>query len=195
MQKTTKKLIGMAILCLCVSFAYSYGSPIKNWTSNEYVTYTDLNNNFNHLHANLGHGHGPIITSDDIAPNAGIRPEQTTFANQQRIVANGVWRINPDGGAFIPVNYSGTLPITVGRTTTGVRVQGAAQTGYNADGGTEVYNMTYTPFDLYIGCFARSFNYTSPFDVYIDCYNSPASSTVDKIPAAIGIQVYTNKVF
>jgi hypothetical protein len=54
-------------------FAYVAGAgAIHSWSTGEYITSTDLNAALGHLHANLGHGHGPILINSDISTGAAI---------------------------------------------------------------------------------------------------------------------------
>lgn len=66
---TWKKLAFFWSALIC-SFAIAGG--IKTWSSNEIVTNTDLNANFQHLHSNLGHNHGAVIVNADISPTAAV---------------------------------------------------------------------------------------------------------------------------
>jgi len=194
------------LLSAMVGAGISFAGPIKNWTTGEYVTYTDLNATLNHLHSNLGHGHGPIITSADISPSANIRPEQTTFGASinKSMVANGVWKINPDGGtAYLPVNYSGTLDLTVYKiSTTGFSVTGAPSSGLNSDGGTEVYSVFYRAVGFDIAdsllCVDQGsvVSLTSPVNLAVDCYDMTDATwpLSMKNPSGIAIQVFNNKV-
>lgn len=182
-------------------------SPIKNWTSNEQISYSDLNNNFNHLHANLGHGHGPIITANDIASNAAIRPEQTTFglSTNRALVNVSTWKINPDAGtAYVQVNNTGSLVLTVTRIAdSGVNIDGAAATGVLPDAGTNVYTVFYKAVaydinDLSIICVdqASTPSLHSPLHIAVDCvYLLDLPSSLNyRAPSGISIQVYSNKV-
>jgi hypothetical protein len=176
--------------------------PIKNWTSNEYITYTDLNNNFNHLHASVGHGHGPVITAADISSNAGIRPEQTTFGNSigRNLVFSGTFQKNPDAGtAYLLVNAVGSLNVTATKTAGGVDFTGAAQAGALIDAGTKIYTTTYNP--LSDGsdntqCYTSTVTLSSPFFLSLACYDVPSLPTVvtSKSPVLISVEVYNNKV-
>lgn len=178
-------------------------NPIKNWTSSEYVTYTDLNNNFNHLHANLGHGHGPIITANDISASAGIRPEQTTFgAGIANLVHLGSYRYNPDGGsAYLQTNAKGSLGITVNTTATGFTITGAASTDKLADGGSNVYTVFVTPayapsINRAVTCVndTNDFLYATPLFISFDCYDIDALDIpTAAVPGAVFIQIYSNK--
>ena len=182
-------------------------SPIKNWTSNEQITYNDLNTNFNHLHANLGHGHGPIITANDIASNAGIRPEQTTFGNavSRNLVFEGTFLKNPDAGAaYLPINYSGSLAVTVAKvSTTGAIITGASASGLLPDAGTSMYTVFYKPTSSSLGgsglwlCYdaVTSSLLYSPLSVSISCqdvttWGTPTAGN----PPGLSVEVYSNKV-
>lgn len=182
-------------------------SPIKNWTSNEQITYTDLNNNFNHLHANLGHGHGPIITANDIASNAGIRPEQTTFGSSinRSLVFEGTFQENPDAGTiYIPLNYVGAQGVTVTEITGGFQIDGTVAAGSLTDAGTNIYTVFYKAVRLgahpFIACSdstATSVSMVSPFQVKVLCVDlltldtGPVTYT---IPSGVAIMVFNNKV-
>lgn len=178
-------------------------SPIKNWTSGEYVTYTDLNAVLNHLHANLGHGHGPIITAADISPSAAIRPEQTTFGSNinRSMVYTGTWVINPDGGtAYLPVNQSGSLAVTVSKQSTyGVRLDAAAASGALADGGTMIYTVIFNNagIDAFDGtCFPMTggTNLASPLSFVLTCKSmgGPTWPLTSVNPTDISFAVYSN---
>lgn len=52
--------------------AVAVASSIKTWSSAETIRASDLNSNFSHLHSNLGHGHGTIITNADVSATAAI---------------------------------------------------------------------------------------------------------------------------
>lgn len=52
--------------------AVAAASTIKTWSGGETVRATDLNANFSHLHSNLGHGHGAVITNSDVSASAAI---------------------------------------------------------------------------------------------------------------------------
>jgi hypothetical protein len=178
-------------------------NPIKNWTSSEYVTYTDLNNNFNHLHANLGHGHGPIITANDISANAGIRPEQTTFGTGvANLVHLGNWKTNPDGGAlYVPVNAKGPLSVSVSTTADGFSITGASSSDKLADGGSNVYDVFITPAyapstnrAVLCGNSTNDFLYATPLFIQFKCYDVDALDIpTAAVPGAIMIQIYSNK--
>ncbi len=184
-------------------------SPIKNWTSNEYVTYTDLNNNFNHLHANLGHGHGPIITANDISSNAQIRPEQTTFGpsltTSRGLVYVGTHIINPDGGTlYNKLNYAGTLSVDVYRSASGYTVSAGAGSGALQDAGTMIYSIFTQQLDLGLTasnltmCFPAyaSTVLASPLTYSAICQTVASFSTVavNAPPPAVSVQIYSNKV-
>lgn len=194
------------IVCGLFGAGAGVANPIKSWTSNEYVTFSDLNKNFDHLHSNLGHGHGPIITANDIASNAGIRPEQTTFgAGVANMVHVGSYQSNPDGGtAYLTTNMKGSLAVTVTATTTGFSLTGAASTDRLSDGGTNVYSVFVTP------AYSRTTNrptlcanitnnlvYPTPLFINFDCYDitSTAFGTLARVvPGAVMVQIYSNKV-
>lgn len=181
-------------------------SPIKNWTSGEYVTYTDLNAVLNHLHANLGHGHGPIITAADISPSAAIRPEQTTFGSNinKTLVASGTWKINPDGGTYyLPVNYAGSLALTVVKvSTTGFGFTGVAASDLLSDGGTQIYTVFYQAVGFDIAdsllCVGQGSVLTlnPPLNMATDCYDlTDATWPMSmKNPSGVSVQVYSNAV-
>jgi hypothetical protein len=61
-----------SILVLTFVAAMAVAGPIKNWAAGEYITAADLNTTLNHLHSNLGHGHGSVITNADINGSAAI---------------------------------------------------------------------------------------------------------------------------
>lgn len=181
-------------------------SPIKNWTSNENITYTDLNTNFNHLHANLGHGHGPIITANDIAANAGIRPEQTTFGSSinRALVFNGTFKDNPDAGVkYISVNGSGSLAVTLTEIpTSGFQIDAAAASGANPDGGSQVYTVFYKVVGLTAGdtgliCTDQGsgVSLSSPLHVAVDCFDlTDPTPPSNKVPNSVSVMVFSNKV-
>ena len=110
-----------------------------------------MNATLNHLHSNLGHGHGPIITAADISPSAAIRPEQTTFGSSlnRSLVYEGTFMHNPDasmgtnGSQYIPVNFSGSLSVSVVDNINGFVINGVASTGNLTDGGVNVYTVMY----------------------------------------------------
>ncbi len=188
-------------------------SPIKNWTSNEQISYYDLNNNFNHLHANLGHGHGPIITANDIASNAGIRPEQTTFglSSNRSQVFEGTFKINPDAGlAYLPINYNGTLAVSIARTAEGYTITGGSQSGALTDAGTSVYTVItqalgtgYTPTagattNRFMLCWSidNGPTFSSPLSIVSRCQDlGTAITTPTPVnPQFVSVEVYNNKV-
>ncbi len=199
-----KPLLPYAI-CALLGAGMAFAAPIKNWTSSEYIAYTDLNNALNHLHANLGHGHGPIITNKDIASNAGIRPEQTTFgtANNRSLVHVGTYKINPDAGNYLPVNYSGTLAVSIVPTSsTEVTITGAANAGVLTDGGLNIYTVFYRPVrlaaDPLLTCSDTTAVLTSlvsPLAVRVICADTlslvagPATYTR---PSGLSVEVYSN---
>ena len=204
-QKFVKPLLPYMISVL-VGAGVAFASPIKNWTSGEYVTYSDLNATLNHLHNSVGHNHGPVITAADISASAGIRPEQTTFGSNinKTLVASGTWKINPDGGTYyLPVNYAGTLSLTVTRVgSTGVRVEGAAASGTNADGGSDIYTYTLQPVGFDIADSLYCVNQGSvgslspPLHIVTDCYDLydatwPMSM---KNPSGVSVLIYSNAV-
>lgn len=183
-------------------------SPIKNWTSGEYVTYSDLNAVLNHLHANLGHGHGPIITAADISPSAAIRPEQTTFgaATNRNLVFEGTFQRNSDGGsAYLPINTGGTLSVTVASnaatvaSSSGFVINGAAATGANADGGSAVYTVFHSVIgtaDGHVFCVNSSDpTLASPLQVITYCDKFLGDTPVGGLaPTIVSVQVYSNAV-
>ena len=57
---------------LLVAAALFMAGPVKVWDSGESITSADLNATISHLHANLGHGHGPVIVNADVATSAAI---------------------------------------------------------------------------------------------------------------------------
>lgn len=193
-------------LGLVLAGAVVTASPIKNWTTSEYVTYTDLNNNFNHLHANLGHGHGPIITADDISSSAKIRPEQTTFGASinKSMVFVGTFRTNPDGGsAYTSINSTGSLVVNVTKSVNGYTVLAASAYGINSDGGTSIYTI----FNKSVGygsagnslCYdtLASTTLISPLSLSVDCINVaslPTGPITYLSPSGVAIEVYSNKV-
>lgn len=200
-------VIGLALAVVFPVTNQAEASPIKNWTSNEYVTASDLNANFNHLHANLGHGHGPIITAADISSSAGIRPEQTTFGASinRSLVHVGTYIENPDGGtAYMPINWTGTLAVTVTKIgTSGFEIDGAAAAGALSDGGVGIYTVFYRPVNFAIadsvlcsdqGAPGQTFG--SPLHVAVDCYDlTDATWPMSNIdPSGVAIEIYSNKV-
>lgn len=64
-----KKLAVFAVMFLS---GLAISGPIHTWVAGEYITYTDLNANLQHLHNNLGHGHGPVLVNADINTSAAI---------------------------------------------------------------------------------------------------------------------------
>lgn len=197
------------LVCGLLGVLPAIASPIKNWSSNEYIRYSDLNNVVNHLHANLGHGHGAIITANDIASNAGIRPEQTTFGSSinRTLVHIGTYNKNPDGGtAYIPINYSGELAVSVATSANGFSITGAAATGANPDAGTYIYTVFTKGTDAHLG--------PTAYAAFI-CYAANASSVLQSplshaelcqtvasfggaaaylSPNAVSVAIYSNKV-
>ena len=183
--------------------AYTWASPIKNWTTNEQVTYTDLNNNFNHLHANLGHGHGPIITANDIAANAAIRPEQTTFGSSinRALVFSGSFIRNADGGLpYLPVNAAGSISVTVNAAATGININGSASTGVNSDAGTQIYTVMFRAINdgtggvnALVDCVEINSSLSSPFIVNAYCSHWVGFDG-GVPPPGVAVEVYNNKV-
>lgn len=174
-------------------------SPIKNWTSNEYIRYSDLNNVVNHLHANLGHGHGAIITANDIASNAGIRPEQTTFgtAVNRALVHEGTYSRNPDGGsAYVPFNYSGSLVVTITSTLTGFTLTGSAESGAGPDGGAAIYTVMHSAMGDggATDCWTLNSSLTSPLSLTAYCDYTVGAAAGGFPPFGVAVQVYSNKV-
>lgn len=191
----------VAVLALLVGVAsvqVTTASPIKNWTSNEYVTYTDLNNALNHLHANLGHAHGPIITSADISGSAGITATQTAFPNALKLVANGTWNINPDGGtAYVPMNFSGTFAVTVTKlSTTGYTISGPSGSGNNSDGGTQVFTIIQTGHGASTPVICNPdfpVNFNGPLNVQYAC-TDVATPATKLNPSQVNLVIYDNRV-
>lgn len=204
------------ILAFVLGFAIvsvvTVASPIKNWTTNEYVTYSDLNAALNHLHASAGHGHGPVITAADISSSAGIRPEQTTFGSSlsRNLVHTGTWKINPDAGVdYIPVNYSGTLSVAVSKSTDGYAVTGATSSGTNVDGGSAIYTVisqaigtgySYAGVDTarYVLCWnnTNTPTFASPLAINYRCQDIAVAYTTPTpvSPQYVTVEVYNNKV-
>lgn len=180
-------------------------SPIKTWTSNEYIRYSDLNTVLQHLHANLGHGHGAIVTANDIASNAGIRPEQTTFGSSvnRTLVFVGTFTENPDAGAYLPINTSGSLAVTVTPiSTTGFNIDGAAMAGALSDGGTNIFTVFYKPVGLAVadtgiictdqGSTAQLY---SPLHIAVDCWDLTDATPPSNVrPTGVSVEIYNNKV-
>lgn len=46
--------------------------PIKTWASGEYITSSDLNANFSHIHNTMVGGHGPKLLNSDVSGSAAI---------------------------------------------------------------------------------------------------------------------------
>lgn len=178
-------------------------NPIKNWTSSEYVTYTDLNNNFNHLHANLGHGHGPIITANDISANAGIRPEQTTFGAgiNRNLVFEGTFTHNPDASwgtlnsIYMPINASGTLAVTVRDNINGANIT-ATGSGTLSDGGSQIYTVFYRSHGADAGnilCVdVNNANLSSSLSLNIFCDDPFGTPGGGISPAGLSLLIYSN---
>ena len=189
------------LLSALVGAGISFAGPIKNWTTGEYVTYTDLNATLNHLHSNLGHGHGPIITSADISPSANIRPEQTTFGASinKSLVFVGTFRRNPDGGtAYVPTNTSGTLAVSVNGNVNGFVISGAASSGFLSDGGTDKYTVFYTTVGGDAGtilCVPISDpTLSSPLSLATYCDGVFGTTPVGGlVPPGVSVQVFDNK--
>lgn len=202
-QKFVKPLLPYMISVL-VGAGVAFASPIKNWTSGEYVTYSDLNATLNHLHNSVGHNHGPVITAADISASAGIRPEQTTFGSNinRNLVFVGSFMANPDGGtSYLPINTSGTLAVTVSKQSTyGVRIEGAASSGLLSDGGTAIYTVLFNT----IGTFAYSeicrtmtgsTNLTAPLSFVLRCSSWGGTwPLADVNPNDIAFAIYSNAV-
>lgn len=66
----TKRKLGIFAAILVGALAIA--GPIKVWSTGSTVSAADLNANFAHLHANVGHGHGAILVNADIASSAAI---------------------------------------------------------------------------------------------------------------------------
>ena len=216
MEKWIKFLqpYGVAAMCgllMAVAWPLTEGvktveaSPVKVWSSNEYIRYSDLNAVISHLHANLGHGHGAIITANDIASNAAIRPEQTTFGSSvnRTLVAVGTWEVNPDAGAFLPINTSGELELTITPITgSGFNIDGAAGTGALSDAGTDIYTVFYKAVGFEIGdtgliCTDQgsTVSLSSPLHIAVDCFDlTDATPPSNKVPNGVAVQVFSNKV-
>lgn len=62
----------LSILAFLLIAAAAAAGPIKSWAAGEYITAADLNTALVHLHTNLGHGHGSVITNADINGSASI---------------------------------------------------------------------------------------------------------------------------
>ena len=58
------------VVALFAGFALA--GTIKVWTAGEYITASDLNANFAHLHTTMVGGHGPRLVNADVAANANI---------------------------------------------------------------------------------------------------------------------------
>lgn len=57
-------ILGVAVVALA--------GPIKNWSSGEIITSTDLNANFNHIHSVMVGGHGARLVNADVSASAAI---------------------------------------------------------------------------------------------------------------------------
>lgn len=71
-----KYLIAGAALIAIAAVA----GPIKVWSNGEILSSSDLNAALAHLHASVGHGHGPVITNADISASAGIAQSKIAFS-------------------------------------------------------------------------------------------------------------------
>lgn len=69
MRYLKQHISGLIFVVLCASIAGA--SAIKTFTT-ETLTANDLNTVLQHLHANLGHGHGAIVVNADISTIAAI---------------------------------------------------------------------------------------------------------------------------
>ena len=68
-----KKAFGIVVLTLLVvAVPSAIAGAIKVWSTGETLSPTDLNANFAHLHAAVGHAHGAVITNADIKSSAAI---------------------------------------------------------------------------------------------------------------------------
>lgn len=59
------------LAAVLVGIAASAGT-VKTWSAGEYITAGDLNSTIAHLHASVGHGHGPVIVNSDVSASAAI---------------------------------------------------------------------------------------------------------------------------
>lgn len=71
-----KYLIAGAALVAIAAVA----GPIKVWSNGEILSSSDLNAALSHLHASVGHGHGPVIVNADISASAGIAQSKIAFS-------------------------------------------------------------------------------------------------------------------
>lgn len=64
-------MLGAFLAAVVVGASVTAG-PIKVWSVGEYLTSTDLNANFQHIHTTMVGGHGPRLMNSDVNSNARI---------------------------------------------------------------------------------------------------------------------------
>lgn len=115
-----KKLKILAVLLIP---AIALASSIKVWTSAETIRASDLNANFSHLHNNLGHGHGAVITNADIAADAGI--SHSKFASPA-LVAKGWASMNTLCDGAVASGTACPATVTLSGRVTAIQTSGTA---------------------------------------------------------------------
>lgn len=118
--------IVMAVLAAAVASA----GTIKVWTAGEYITATDLNANFAHIHNTMVGGHGPRLVNADVSGSAAIAHSKLATP------------------ALLPKAWVTVLTACSSGTCTMVDNSGIAGVTYSGvtDGGTAIgqYTVTFT---------------------------------------------------
>lgn len=128
-----KWIIAVALTAVTLAL----GSGIKVWSSGEAITYTDLNANFQHLHTNLGHAHGAVVTNADISTSAGIASSKLA---DYRLLPRAWGALDPTANCT-----SGTCSIYSSKNVTSI-VRG----GLGSYTVTLNYTAANTPYDVVV---------------------------------------------
>lgn len=114
-MNTKRKIYILGALLLAT---VGVAGPIKVWAASEYITAADINANFAHLHASVGHNHGAVITNADISASAGIA--HTKLATPGLLPKGWILATNCAGAGCTTTDSSGGIFNGVSRTSAGV---------------------------------------------------------------------------
>ncbi len=117
------RISGLAVAFFISLFAgIAIGGPIHTWVAGEYIDASRLNAALQHLHANLGHGHGPVLVNGDINGSAAIAHSKLATPGllpKAWVALSAACATSGAGAACTAVDSSGSAVVTSTGTTDG----------------------------------------------------------------------------
>lgn len=84
-------------LAFLLAASIGFAGSIKTWSSNDVLTSSDLNGNFQHIHNTMVGGHGARLINADVASNAAITYTKVTVSPATP-KCWGTFNLDVDGG-------------------------------------------------------------------------------------------------